>query len=80
MTLQLQPVRLASGNDDTEAQLVFVGGSLVAVLVHLSEVHGDEAGMWFLEAWFGASCRSNQPTFVSLDEAQDWIVGELAKV
>ena len=79
MSLQLQPVRLAPGNDDTEAQLVFVDGSLVAVLVHLSEVHGNEAGMWFLEAWFGSTYRSIQPTFVSLDGAQDWIMGQLAK-
>lgn len=80
MSLQLQPVRLASGNDDTEGQLVFIDGSLAAVLVHLSDVHGDEAGMWFLEAWFGVPYRSNHPTFASLDKAQDWIEGQLVEV
>ena len=80
MSLRLQPVQLASGNDDTEAQLAFIDGSLIAVLVHLSDVHGDEAGMWFLETWFGGTYRSNQPTFVSLDEAQNWITGQVAKV
>ena len=80
MTLQLQPVRLASGNDDTEAQLVFVDGDLVAVLVHLSEDHGETAGMWFLEAWFGPGYVSSQPLFASLDRAQGWIEGRLVKV
>lgn len=80
MTLQLQPVRLASGNGDTEAQLVFVDGDLIAVLVHLSEVHDDEAGMWFLEAWFGGGYVSHPPTFVSLDRAQGWIEERLVKV
>lgn len=80
MSLELQPVRLASGNDDTEARLVFVDGGLIAVLVHLSDAHGDLAGMWFLEAWFGLTYRLNQPTFASLDEAQAWIAGQRAKV
>lgn len=80
MSLQLQPVRLASGSDDTEAQLVFVDGGLTAVLVRLSDVHGEAAGMWFLEAGFGSISVRAPPTFVNLDEAQDWIAGRLAEV
>ena len=80
MTLQLQPARLASGNGDTEAQLVFVDGDLIAVLVHLSEDHDDEAGMWFLEAGFGrVGAAGQRPSFRDLDEAQDWIAGRLAQ-
>ena len=80
MRLNLQPAQLASGNADTEAQLEFVNDGLIAVLVHLSEDHDDEAGMWFLETWFGPTYKSNQPTFAKLNEAQDWIVGQCAKV
>jgi hypothetical protein len=80
MSLHLQPVRLVSGNDDAEATLVFIDGDLVAVLSHLSELHDGEAGRWFLEAWFGPGYVANGPTFASLDDAQDWIEGRLAKV
>ena len=80
MSVHLQPVRLASGNDDTEAQLVFVDGGLVAVLTHLSELHDEAAGMWFLEAGFGSISVRAPPTFANLDEAQDWIAGRLAEV
>ncbi|GJD93636.1 hypothetical protein [Methylobacterium iners] len=80
MTLRLQPVRLASGNDDSEAQLVFAGNALVAVLTHLAEHHDGEAGRWFMEAWFGPGYVLNRPTFASLDKAQDWILERLAEV
>ena len=53
MNLRLQPVQVATGSADTESQLVFAAGYLVAVLVRLSDDHQDEAGMWFLEAGFG---------------------------
>ena len=79
MSLRLQPVRVAATHNDTEGQLVFADDGLIAVLVHLSEDHGAEAGMWFLEAWFGGTYESKQPTFPSLDAAQEWIVGWLAK-
>jgi hypothetical protein len=78
MSLRLQPVQVATGSDDAESQLVFADGFLVAVLVHLSEQHGDEAGQWFLEAGFGPVDTATPPTFANLDEAQSWIEGRLA--
>ncbi len=45
MSLHLQPVRIATGTPDTESQLVFADGFLVAVLVRLSDDHGNMAGM-----------------------------------
>ncbi|GJD66948.1 hypothetical protein [Methylobacterium frigidaeris] len=53
MSLHLQPVPITTGSGDTESLLVFADGFLVAVLVCLSDDHGDEAGMWFLKAGFG---------------------------
>ncbi|MBB2965202.1 hypothetical protein FHU13_005625 [Methylobacterium sp. R2-1] len=73
MTLRLQPVQVATGSSDTESHLVFSDGFLVAVLVRLSEIHGDRAGMWFLEAGFGPVDHPDPPTFADLDEAQSWV-------
>lgn len=78
MNLRLQPVQVATGGDDQESQLVFHEGFLVAVLVHLSDEHGPEAGKWFLEAGFGRVDDPNPPIFEDLDEAQGWITARLA--
>ena len=77
MSLQLQPVRVATGSRDTESQLVFSDGFLVAVLVQLSDEHADTAGRWFLEAGFGRVDAPHAPTFADLDEAQAWIADQL---
>ena len=77
MNLRLQPVQVATGSNDTESQLVFADGYLVAVLVRLSDDHREEAGMWFLEAGFGSVEDPRQPKFADLDEAQDWIMQRL---
>ena len=77
MSLQLQPVRLATGSRDEESELVFADGRLIAVLVRLSDDHDDEAGMWFLEVGFGRADHPNPPKFADLDEAQDWIQQQL---
>jgi len=78
MSLQLQPVHVATGSDDTESHLVFEDGFLVAVLVQLSHEHEGEAGRWYLEAGFGRVDDPSPPTFVDLDEAQGWISDQLS--
>ena len=45
MSLRLQPVRVATGCDDTDSQLVFADDLLVAVLVQLSDLHEQAVGM-----------------------------------
>lgn len=78
MDLTLQPARVRTGNEDEQGLLVFVDGALAAVLVCLSDAHGEEAGLWFLEAGFG-SLDSPQPViFADLDAAEDWIARRLA--
>lgn len=77
MSLHLQPVQLATGSDDSEGQLVFSDGLVVAVLVHLSEMHEEEAGMWYLEAGFGPISSREQLSFVDLDAATAWIMQRL---
>ncbi|MEG9502896.1 MAG: hypothetical protein MIN69_13760 [Methylorubrum extorquens] len=78
MSLRLQPVQVGTGSSDTESQLVFSDGFLVAVLVHLSDGH-DDAGSWFLEAGFGPVDHPVPPTFADLDEAQVWIAQRLER-
>ena len=78
MSLHLQPIRVATGHDE-EGQLVFTDDDrLVAVLTRLSGLHEDLSGHWFLEAGFMGPHGSGQPTFASLDAAQDWISQQMA--
>lgn len=77
MSLYLQPVRVAASGDDSHGQLVFVDGFLVAVLVRLSDQHGADVGLWFLEAGFGLTAGMSAPLFLDLAAAQDWIVRHL---
>ncbi len=74
MTLHLQPTQVATGSADTDGLLVFLGSSLVAVLVRLSDDHGDDTGKWYLEAGFGRLNTAIGPTFPILDEASEWIM------
>lgn len=79
MSLRLQPVRVGTGSHDIESQLVFADGFLVAVLVHLADEHGTDAGKWFLEAGFGRVDHPHPPLFADLDAAQAWIEQRLAQ-
>ena len=78
MSLHLQPVQVGTGSHDTESQLVFADGFLVAVLVHLADEHGADEGKWFLEAGFGRVDHPDPPKFADLDGAQAWIEHRLA--
>lgn len=80
MSLRLQPVTVGAGSLDTESQLVFADGFFVAVLVRLSDMHEDQAGMWFLEAGFGRFAYTDPPIFADLDAAQAWIADQLSSV
>lgn len=78
MNLRLQLVQVATGSNDQESQLVFADGFLAAVLVHLSDLHDEDAGKWFLEAGFGRVDDYAAPIFVDLGEAQAWIEARLS--
>jgi|EndMetStandDraft_6_1072998.scaffolds.fasta_scaffold1107710_1 hypothetical protein len=70
---RLQTAQIA-GYPSSEGELVFADDQLVAVLVHLSEDYGDEAGVWYIEAAFGpALAEPLNPTFASVEEAVQWI-------
>jgi hypothetical protein len=71
MNIKFQPVRVATGSDDENGLLAYADGRLVAVLVHLSELHDDLSGAWFLEAVFGL--RESSRTFPNLESAKEWL-------
>ncbi|WP_019905564.1 hypothetical protein [Methylobacterium sp. 77] len=78
MNLHLQPVQVATGCQDREGRLVFDEGLLLAILVRLSDMHGDDAGRWCLEIGFGPLSGLQPPPFIDLDAAQAWIADRLA--
>ena len=51
--LRLQPTRVRLSPDEN-GFLIYVDDALIAVLVQLSALHGEEAGCWSVEAVFGA--------------------------
>lgn len=71
MNLDFRPVRVATGSDDEDGVLAFAGNRLVAVLVRLSKMHDNMAGLWFLEVGFGL--RDEHQTFADLSSAEAWI-------
>jgi hypothetical protein len=66
VTIRFEPVTLQS-ETDSEAMLAYRGDRLVAVLTHLSALHRETAGRWFLECAFAAEPRKHD--FADLDEA-----------
>jgi len=74
MMCQLQSVRVSTGSDDEEGQLVFHEGQLVAVLVRLSDQHERDAGRWVVEAGFGPADVARHHVFANLQDAQEWVV------
>ena len=71
--ITLQAVRVGTGTDDREGNLVFQDGELVAIVVRLEDaMHGELAGRWHLEAGFG---RHDAPgiLFDNLDAAINWV-------
>lgn len=68
-----QPVQLKTGSKDNDGRLVFMDGELVAVLVLLAdEAHGDDRGLWSMEADFRIPS-SSPPLFNSPDDAVAWL-------
>jgi hypothetical protein len=80
MSLSLQPVRVSTGSADEEGCLVFGDGRLVAVLVRLSEQHGEDEGAWYFETGFGRLDGIEHPTFPDLETAQDWVAERMRSV
>ena len=73
-----QHVYLATGTPDTNGQLIYADGQLVAVLVQLEGwSHGDLRGRWHLKAAFGSCSDGGPGLFDNLEHAEDWIYKRL---
>ena len=76
MTLTVQPVRVSS--EEGDGLLVMSSGSLVAILVRLSELHEEDAGKWYLEAGIGRLHEAGaHPVLDTLEDALDFVEAKL---
>lgn len=75
--LQVQPTKIAAKSADTDGRLVFSPRGLVAVLVCLSDMHGEAAGHWFLEAGFGELEDGTHSSFADWATAEAWMCSQL---
>jgi hypothetical protein len=73
MTALFQEITLDTGDADDRAVLVLRDGRLTAVLSHLSSMHDEMAGMWFVEALFGKPPPKPRHTFSDPDEFVAWL-------
>ena len=76
MATSFQEITLDTRDADDHAVLVLRNGRLAAVLSHLSDIHGDMAGMWFVETMFGTSPAKLRHTFNNPDEFVAWLDDE----
>ena len=80
--ITVQPVQIGTQCADTEGDLAFADGKLMAVLVRLSEeVHGATglAGQWCVEAGFGACAAAELCVwFGSLEATRDWVAERIS--
>jgi hypothetical protein len=78
MSITLQPVRVGNGSDEKGMLAFDEDQRLVAVLTQLSDQYDGLSGHWYLEAGFGRLNDGDQPTFIDLEMARDWIGERLA--
>lgn len=76
MAASFQEIMLDTGDADDRAILVLRDGRLAAVLSHLSGMHDAMAGMWFVEALFGAPPPKPRHIFADPDEFVMWLETE----
>lgn len=73
MRTSFQDVMLDTRDADDRAVLVLRDGRLTAVLSHLSAMHDEMAGMWFVEALFGAPPPWSRHMFADPQEFAAWL-------
>jgi len=67
-------MQVRTGSADSNGVLMLLDDQLIAILVELSdEMHGEACGRWALENTFGLFNPSAPETFVSIEQAWDWL-------
>ena len=64
---------MLDASDTVRAVLVLRDGRLAAVLSHLGALHEEMAGMWYVEARFGASVPESRYVFTDPKEFAAWL-------
>lgn len=70
-----QRIILDTHGTDDQGVLVLREGRLTAVLSHLSEMHNEMAGMWYLEMLFGKTPLKPRHMFASPEDFVIWLDG-----
>ena len=70
--ITFEPVLIDTGSADEEGKLVFIDNRLAAILVKLSELHGEDEGVWYVETVFKSTVPA-RPSFNTLHDAATWI-------
>ena len=73
MTSSFQDITLDTDGTDDRAVLVLREGRLTAILSHLGALHGEKAGMWYLETMFGAPPAMPRHMFEDPKEFVAWL-------
>jgi hypothetical protein len=68
VTVSFEPISLHNV-EDGEGGLLLLGGALVAIVVRLSQLHGEEANKWFVEVGFGSAKRLEGRCFMDINDA-----------
>lgn len=80
MRLSFRPVILDMSFDDQEAVLAFREERLFGVLSHLSGIHGESAGKWYVEVVFANLTEPPRTTFATLEEFEQWVENDMQEL
>lgn len=68
-------MQVRTGSADSNGVLMLLDDQLIAILVELKdEIHDEARGRWALENTFGLFQISAPESFVSIDQAWDWVI------
>jgi hypothetical protein len=70
--MDFEPIALCG--PDEKGMLLLTNGRVAGILVQLSEIHGDLAGQWFLEAGLGPLEGRGRKLFPDLATARSSLV------
>jgi hypothetical protein len=78
MAASFQEITLDTGDAEHRGVMILRDGRLTAILTHLSAMHEEMAGLWFLEALFARPPARPRHTFADPDDFIAWLDTERA--
>ena len=77
MTLEFKPISLDVDSGDSSGMLVLRNGALLAVVSELGEMHGELAGLWFIEKVFHPAVPWRRAPFPDIPAVDDWLSAQV---